>query len=301
MTHAPSTSSGLVKLTTAELERFHENAPAALTVRGAGFIFERVACSAETVLMGVVPLVGMLASNWSPHALSVFLLAGVWTAIVCDCLKYAALHAAVAREAHESERNRRVWLVVDMLRRKQQVREVIVEYRPYAGLLADVIAGSVATTVLVVGLLTSSSGAFGLLFHDMGFVLSLVGFVAYQLTLTVWIVLDHQFGSGRKRPLGINGGWRGIGLLLLMTLVLLIQLGPKDQAPSISAKTLVLIADGWFILLGGLNSLNMVHVLRETAWLRAYLRQRRGGKSRRQRRKRRLVSRVLVVIPSWPA
>ncbi len=237
--------------------------------------------------MGLVPLVGVLASNWSPHALAVFLLAGVWTAIVCDCFKYAVLHAAVARETCELERHRRVWLVVDMLRRQQQVREIIVEYRPYAGLLGDVVAGSVATTILVVGLLASSSEVFSLLFHDMGFVLSLVGFIAYQLALTVWIVLDHQLGSGRKRPLGINGGWRGIGLLLLMTLTLLIQPVTKGQTPSISAKVLVLIADGWFVLLGGLYSLNMVHVLRETAWLRAYLRQGRVGKSQRQGRKRR--------------
>lgn len=288
MTHDPSTCTPVVKLTTAELERFQKNAPAALAVRGAGFVLEQLACSGKTVLMGLVPLVGVLAYDWSAPALAVFLLAGVWTAIVCDCFKYAVLRAAVAREARELEDHRRVWLVVDMLRKQQQTRDVIVEYRPYAGLLGDVAAGSVATAGLV-GLLEPSPQTPGLPFQDPGFVLSLLGFIAYELALTVWIVLHHQFGSGRKRPVRIDGGWRGIGLLLLMTLILMIVPPngalPEDQIPTMSAKAIVLIANGWFILLGGLYGLNLVHVLRETAWLRAYLQRGRGGKNRRKRRR----------------
>lgn len=194
VTHDPSTYIPVVRLTTAELERFRKNAPAALALRGAGFVLEQLACSGEAVLTGLVPLVGVLAYDWSAPALVVFLLVGIWTAIVCDFFKYAVLRAAVASEARELEDHRRVWLVVDALRNDQKEgRAVIAKYPPGVGLFVDVALGSVSTVMLVI----------------------------------------------------------------------------------------VLIANGWFILLGVLYGLNMVLVLRETAWLRAYLQRGRGGRNRR--------------------
>ena len=284
MDHDPSTYIPVVRLTAAELERFRKNAPAALARRGPGFLPEQLACSVEPVLTGLAPLVGVLAFGWSASELVVFLLVGIWTAIVCDCLKYAVSYAAVVSEARELEDHRRVWLVVDALRKdREESRAVIAKYPPGVGLFIDVAMGSVSTVVLVMGLLESQPQSLGLQFQDLGFVLTLFGFMGYELALTVWILFRHRLGSGRDRPVRIDAGLRGVGLFLLMTLTVILA-DPSD-APSpdqLSARAMVLIANGWFLLLGVVYGLNIVFVRRETAWLHAYLRRGQGGKKKRR-------------------
>lgn len=287
VTHDPSTYIPVVKLTTAELERFRENAPAALARRGAGFVPEQLARIGEHVLTGLVPLVGVLAYDWSVPALVVFLLVGIWTAIVCDIFKYAVLRAAVASEARELEDHRRVWLVVDAMRKEQQEgRAVIAKYPPGVGLFLDVAMGSISTLVLLMGVFESQPQAFGLPFQGLGFVLSLLGFIVYELALTVWIVFHHRISGDCKRSVRIDAGLRGVGLFLLLFLTIGIGSITGASSPDqLSPKEIVLIANGWFILLGVVYGLNLARMRREAAWLRAYLQRGRGRKPRRTRRR----------------
>lgn len=280
----------MVYLTTAELERFRRNAPAALALRGAGFVPEQLARVGEHLLTGLVPLVGVLAYDWPIPALVVFLLVSIWTAIACDLFKYALLRAPVESEARELEDHRRVWLVVHALRKGQREgRAVIARYPPGVGLFIDVAMGSVATVMLVMGLFKSQPQFLGLPFQDLGFVLSLLGFIAYELALTVWISFHHRLGGGRERPVRISAGMRGVGLFLLLTVTVGVSVltgGPAHDPISASAFVLVLIANGWFILLGVAYGCNTALMLRETAWLRTYLQQGRGGKHGRTSRRR---------------
>jgi hypothetical protein len=74
-------------ITAADRERFHRNAPAALVRRGPAFVGETFAEAFETLLIGGVPIVGMLRFGWSADQLLLFLLIGTWTAILLDFAK----------------------------------------------------------------------------------------------------------------------------------------------------------------------------------------------------------------------
>ena len=64
----------MTPITPADLDRFHRNAPAALARRGRGYITESVLNGAQTILVGGVPIVGLLYWGWSGMDMLLFLI-----------------------------------------------------------------------------------------------------------------------------------------------------------------------------------------------------------------------------------
>ena len=262
----------VVKLTEAELRQFRISAPRALALRGTGFFVEQITCIGQLIVTGGIALAGVTAFNWSANSLVVFLFAGIWIAIISDVLTYAVLRNAAKVEARRQQEYRRVWLVVDALRKhREEGRAVIARYPPGVGLFIDVALGSLSTVALVLELLHWHPQALYLPFQNLSFVLSLVSLVAFELTRTVWIVMHHRFGSGRDCPVLIIAGMRGVGLFLLLVATVSIgQFSGATPEEQVSARTIVLVANAWFILLGIAYSLNLIRLLRQTAWLRKH-------------------------------
>ncbi|NQT37527.1 MAG: hypothetical protein HQ581_08565 [Planctomycetes bacterium] len=266
----------MVPLTDDDLQRFHRCAPAALDRRGGRFVADELGTALRLFVMGLTPIVGMMQFGWSASQLLCFLLVGAWVSILCDIAKFALLRKAAETFAQSRYDNWHVWVVADALRKgreelpKTQLRA---KYRPGAGVLVDVLLGSVSTVVICMSLGKADSGLGMGLLEDRGVLYSLAGLVGYQVLFTAWEIVDHKIGSGKDRGVKIAVGLRGVGLLFLMLLVLVVGNAVGENGPV--ARAVMLAVNGLVVLFGLFSVAGLWMMRGETAWLRDYL-SRRG-------------------------
>lgn len=261
-------------ITAADMERFHRNAPAALARRGPTFVGETFAEAFETLLIGGVPIVGMIWFGWSADQLLLFLLIGTWTAILLDFLKCVLIGKAVERFAEAKFDDWHVWVVAGALRKGE--REAVAEHlraahAPGAGVFVDLACGGVGTALLLVAVATGPGPGFGALLAERSVQWSLAALVGYQLLLAAWEVARCRWSSTPCEA-RVYLGLRGVGLFLLMFVVAWLR---ESNGTKEVSRTAMLIVNGLIVALAAFNVVGLLWLRGETRWLRDYLEERR--------------------------
>jgi hypothetical protein len=268
----------LTPITAADRERFHRNAPAALARRGPAFVGETFAEALETLLIGGVPIVGMLRFGWSADQLLLFLLIGTWTAILFDFAKYFLLAGAVERFAAAKFDDWHVWVVAGALRAGKSdapAEHLRAKHEPAMGVFVDLACGGVGTLFILVALAEGSGVGLRELLAERSVQWSLAGLFGYQLLLTAWEIVRCRRSPGTcesQAHLGI----RGLGLFLLMFLVVMLResAGETGESAEIS-RGVMLTVNGLIVALALFNVVGLLWLRGETQWLRNYMEERR--------------------------
>lgn len=262
-------------ITPADMERFHRNAPAALSRRGAAFVGETIAEAFETLLIGGVPLVGMLQFGWSANQLLLFLLIGTWTAILLDFAKYLLLAGAVERFAAAKYDDWHVWVVVESLRAGKSDApqpHLRAKYEPALGVFVDLVCGGVGTALIVLAIVTGPGIDVRELLADRTVQWSLGALVGYQLLLTGWEIARQRFApNDGETPVYL--GMRGLGLFLLMFVVVMFRESAGDSGGI--SRGVMLTVNGVIVAWAIANVVGLLWLRGETRWLRNYLAERR--------------------------
>jgi hypothetical protein len=265
-------------ITAADMERFHRNAPAALSRRGPAFVGETFAEAFETLLIGGVPIVGMLQFGWSANQLLLFLLIGTWTAILLDFTKYFSLAGAAERFAAAKFDDWHVWVVAGALRkgeREAPAEHLRVKHQPAMGVFVDLVCGGIGTLFILLAL--AAGPGFGLreMLAERSVQWSLAGLIGYQLLLTAWEIVRCRRLPGTCET-KVALGMRGLGLFLLMFLVVMLRESAGETGEI--SRGVMLTVNGLIVALALFNVVGLLWLRGETRWLRDYLEERREGR-----------------------
>jgi hypothetical protein len=257
------------------MERFHRNAPAALARRGPAFVSETFAEAFETLLIGGVPIVGMIWFGWSADQLLLFLLIGTWTAILLDFVKYFLLAGAVKRFAAAGLDDWHVWVVVGALRKGEHevpAAYMQLKHEPAIEVLVDLACGGIGTLFIVLAIASGTGPGLRGMLAERSVQWSLAGLVGYQLLLTAWEIVRCRRSPGTcetKSAMGI----RGLGLFLLMFLVVMLRKSAGESGEI--SRSVMLTVNGLIVALAVFNVVGLLWLRGETRWLRDYLEERR--------------------------
>jgi hypothetical protein len=264
----------MAPITADDMQRFHRNAPAALARRSGNFVGEQLGAAFETLITGLVPIVGMLAFGWSASQLLVFLLVSAWTAILLDIVKLTLLYEGVKRFGATHYDDWHVWTVAQALRagKTEAVRSHLkAKYQPEMGVVVDLLLGSVGTVaIFAVASGESWSGLRGL-FADRSVLYGLAILVGYQIVFAAWDVVRRLVAEDRGE-VKVAVGMRGLGLFLLMFLVVMIRESAGENGAV--ARGAMLVVNGGLVALAAFNTVGQFWLRGETRWLRNYLHER---------------------------
>lgn len=266
-----------VAISAGDLATFHRNAPAALARRGAGFVAETLAGALQSIIVGAVPIAGLLWFDWSAAQWFLFLLVGAWVGILCDLARLKLAEPAVLAFGKTYYDDWHVWVVVEALRRgadeapKSHIRA---KWDPWSGVFVDFAAGGLATVLLSLMLRSQWQGDVdGTLSPSL--LASLAVMAGYQVLTAAWEIVRHRRAGEAAGPLKAAPGMRGLGLFLLV----FVAAGVADRTDGTAARALMFTVNGAIVAMGIFNAVGLLWLRGETRWLREYLRQRRDGGS----------------------
>ena len=262
-------------ITAADFDRFHRNAPAALARRGSAFVGQTFADAFETLLIGGTPIVGMLWFGWSSEQLLLFLLIGVWVAILLDIARYLLMSAGVQRFAQTKFDDWHVWVVAGALREGKMhaaTEHLRVRHQPGMGIFVDLVCGGVGTLFIVLALTTGADKKLFDLLADRSVQWCLAGLIGYQVTAFMWEVVRWR-QSPQTHETKVLLGMRGLGLFLLMFLVVMLR--ESAGASGGISRGVMLAVNGAIVALALFNVVGLLWLRGETRWLRNYLDARR--------------------------
>jgi hypothetical protein len=282
----------MTPITPADLDRFHRNAPAALARRGRGYVAESLLNGMQTILVGGVPILGLLYWGWSGMEMLLFLIVIAWVGILCDAAKVLWLRERAEAFARAGYDDWHVWVVADAIRsgkHEAPPAHLRAKWQPVAGVAVDFVMGGVSTLLIVVQLMAKA----GLGLHSLQARALLIGLAAtagFRIVFTVWQIVHHwrsrrfrraenrsaeTADADSDRAVKAAVGLRGVGLFLLMFLTMMLtEGGPGMDA----AWMIMLVVNGLIVLLGVANLLGPLIVRGETRWLRQYLASEAAGR-----------------------
>ena len=261
-----------VPITADDLERFRRGAAGALERRSGSFLWEEAGNSCQFILMGLLPIGGMLYFGWQASHLLLFLLIGTWVSILCDFAKLALLRKAIVEYAQQHYDDWHVWTVADALRAGRETApksHLRAKYQPGMGVVVDIVFGVPSTILIWLSLAEAKIDLVALVQEQRQLVWTLAGMTAYQVIFTIWEIVVHKIGGGKDRKVKVAVGLRGVGMFLLVFVVGMA--GDTFGQNGALAQIIMMVVNGALILLG-LVSIAGVWMMRgETVWLRDYL------------------------------
>jgi hypothetical protein len=282
MARKRSADADYVSLTSDDMARFHRNAPAALARRSGQAVAQSIMGSMELVIMGAVPIVGMLRYGWSATQQLVFLVVALWVGILCDFARLALVRRAVKAYADEHYDDWHVWVVVEALRAGRTTAprsHIQAKHQAGAGVFVDLAAGGFSTALIAAAVFVNRGDGPREPVFDRAFVWSLVGMAAYQAISAVWEIARVRRVSAKGSESEAGGvqaqpGVRGVGLFILMFVTM--TLGDPDGAGGLAAQRVMLAVNGVIVVVGILNAAAWLWLGNETRWLARYVREHRA-------------------------
>lgn len=214
--------SGMEPITRAHMERFHGLAESVLARTDSAAAIEELGRSLSWFVAGAIPLFGLAMLDWSPQEWLLFVLAGAWIGIACDCAKLHYLRAPILETAERAYDDNFVWTIVDALRSGEHaapMEHLRGRYNPRAGVLIDLGFGGIGT-LLVVLLLPYSLGE--LWSSSPALRWSVLSFALYRLLFAAWEIVAHRTEGTAPRSVRVAIGLRGVGLFLLAFLTAMV-------------------------------------------------------------------------------
>jgi hypothetical protein len=286
----------MIPITPADLDRFHRNAPAALARRGRGYLAESVLNGAQTVLIGGIPILGLMYWGWSGMEMLLFLIVIAWVGIVCDAAKVLWLRERAEAFARAGYDDWHVWVVADAIRsgtHKAPPDHLRARWQPMVGIFVDLVMGGVST-LLIVGQLVATTGLSLQSLQAPALLVGLTATAGFRVVYTIWQIVHHWRSSrapededrnvapvspDSDRPVKAIVGLRGVGLFLLMFLTMMLTEGGIGIN---AAWIIMLVVNGLVVLLGIAELLGPLIVWGETRWLRQYLAERPAAERARK-------------------
>ena len=274
----------MTRITDIDLDRFHQNAPAALARRGRSYMVGEVFGGVQTAVLGALPIVGMIYWGWSGIEMFVFLIVSLWVGIACDITKFIWLQKRAQAFADARLNDWHVWVVVEALRAGREeapANHLRAHWEPWNGVWIDCVFG-VISTMLILALLIAGAGVdFGTAI-SRGPVLGLILISIIRVLSTILEIRQHRQADATRGQAAVSAadlpvkavlGLRGAALFMLMFLVVFLveELEGNTDIMWIIAMSVV---NGLVVLWGLLNAFGWLWIRGETRWLREYLEQR---------------------------
>lgn len=268
-----STPPRMEKITQADMVRFHGLAETTLRRCGPAFFHDEFGRAVSWIIVGAIPIVGLVSFGWSATQWMLFLLIGAWVGIICDAFKFYFLQKQIMASANAASEDNFVWTIVDSLRAKKEVApsdHLRAKYQPGIGIVIDIVFGGVGT-IMVLGLFPGFE--FKGWAENGSLKWSVAGFVAYRVAFTIWEILEQRSFKTEDRQVRVAVGLRGVGLFMLGFLVAFIS-GDEQNAwtknPQIARW--VMLAVNSLAILGSLLCIWGVAMIRSNAhWLQIYM------------------------------
>jgi hypothetical protein len=270
-----------VPITAADMERFHRNAWAAIERRGGTYVVDEFGTGLRAVILGGVPLIGLVWWNWSALQLLLFYFVGSWVGIICDVAKLCLLERQIREWGETYYDDWHVWVVVDALRvgaTHAAQAFLRAKYEPWSGVFVDFACGGISTILMSIGLIRSPGGIAWSELSDRTILVWLAGVSAYQILFTAWEIWEQGTNTSNPRKVKVAVGMRGLGLFLFMFLLVFVTDGFEETGTGLTRA--MLAVNGAIILWGMGTMMGPLLIVRETRWSKEYL-QRRDADARK--------------------
>lgn len=259
--------------------RFHALADTTLRRSNRAYFADEIGRSFSWILMGAIPIVGLLYFKWSAREWLIYLLVGAWTGVLLDIFKLYFLYGQIMKSANAAYEDNFVWTIVDAMRQGEDMAphdHLRARYQPKMGILVDIVFGAVGT-VMTIGLFPEDVFA---AFEISTLFWSVIGMVAYRVAFTAWEIIEQRASETEDRTVRVAVGLRGVGLFLLGFLVAMI-VGDETHPRSSGDQTAwwaMLIVNALAIVVSLLNIWGMYMIRGNARWLRTYLADKSGQK-----------------------
>ena len=268
-----------VPITDADMRRFHRLAPVVLGRAGPAYFREEFGRTFSLLLVGGIPLFGLVFMDWSAVEWLLFLLASAWVGILCDAAKVYLLRSQIQRAGDVALEDNFVWTIVDSVRAGKRVAprdHLRAKYQPGLGVFVDFVFGGFGTLIVVMLLPYSPGDVFG---TNRALRVSLLGFLGYRVLFTAWEILVHRGESADGGRVKAIPGLRGTGLFLLAFLVVALY-GDESEASTVGesgAWWVMLVVNSLAIVFAILNAWGVRMVQDNARWLRRYVESKAAG------------------------
>ena len=262
------------KITTQDWVRFHELSDATLRRCNRAYFASEICRTVSWVLMGAIPIFGLLCFQWSPRDWLVFLMVGAWTGIILDALKWVFLSKQIMKWARENLELKFVSVMAEALREgRDTVPMEVHEPNPQSGQLkmgvvADFLCGATGTAIAI----AIFPGNLWAAFTETALFWSVLGMVGFRVASTAWEIGEQLIPSTEDRTIRIYSGLRGVGLFLLGFLVVFI-VGDENEPNFSEQQTAwwIMLATNILAILAGLFSLwGSCMIYAKLKWLKGY-------------------------------
>jgi hypothetical protein len=248
------------------LAQFHDEAPAALQRRDAGYFAERLAVVMPRILFGAVGLYGVYAMRWQLPAMVLLFVVTVWFGELIDVARNIVGRREVARSTSAWESDARAWSVANALQDGRDRVPMAVSaghIETTAGFFLDFVFGGI-TTLLLPLILAKTGQTWAL--ESFLTIPALLGTVIALLTLQALVgIVELSRHSGARvnpTPLRDCAGLRGPGLFVCVLAMAL----AGDRGPQL----FVLIGYGGVLAFGVIGLAGIIQELVGKRWLRTH-------------------------------
>ena len=251
---------------TAEMRKqFREDAAGALARRSTSWLHGQFLAMAQWIVIGTIGLMGLYVWFWSPLGLLILFLAGLFSGMAADAVKWLLLRSRLQRVYDDLNKDRLVWAIVSATKAgRNQISASAMHYvNPGMAIMVDLYAAVFAAGLFYLGLRHLGVDLIESLRTETGIRWALVAVVLLPWVSVIEALMRRS--SAQDDAAGFQAGGRGGGLFVVVVAFLFLA-----ERPSAIHSLMVFINAGT-VLVAVLAAFGLVLMSRERRWLKDHL------------------------------
>lgn len=246
--------------------RFRTLAPAALARRTPAVLRGQMYAMAQWFVVGVFGLLGLYVWRWAPIGLLILFLAGLYSGLFVDFIKYFLFRKRLERVHEQLSDDRMVWAIAEAdMRGKDRIRaDAMQTTHPGMAVTVDLYAGGFAALILYFGLKHLDVDLIDAIRAEDGLRWALIAVVVLPW-VSLFEALVQTRGPDGYDSVQFQAGGRGGGLLVVVIVFMFLA-----ESRSAIHKLMVFINSGT-VIVSLIGALGLWLMWRERQWLAAQL------------------------------
>ncbi|MBK8285903.1 MAG: hypothetical protein IPK97_14095 [Ahniella sp.] len=254
-----------VDITNEMRKQFREDAAGALARRSTAWLHGQFLAMAQWILIGSIGLMGLYVWFWSPIGLLILFLAGLFSGMAADAVKWLLIRKRLQRAYDDLNKDRLVWAIVTAMKAgRTQIPASAMHYvNPGMAIMVDLYAAVFAAGLFYLGLRHLGVDLIESLRTETGIHWALLAVVVLPWASVIESLVRRS--GGQDDAAGFQAGGRGGGLFVVVIAFLFLA-----ERPSAIHSLMVFINAGT-VLVALLAAFGLVLMSGERRWLKEHL------------------------------